>query len=289
MRCWYLLVAESERIMNSLKSTVFVVLAACLAGEASAQSATSFDFFITRSYFQASATTKNVLGSSFAFRIDGVNPSQFNYGSVDVPHGDLDGPSPYRVTLDSNYSYSRYFGGAFDPFQRDEFQAGDYTFNLGNNGVDEETASISYAQQHAFSNVPLLSQYDDLRNLSDGQAISLSIPGFTAGPGTNDNHTFYSLYDDTLGSAVLSGMSTDNGAFNLDILGGTLIGDHDYSLRVVYSNRFMTPNAGFGGAASYLCFDDAVTNSFHVAAVPEPTTMAGFALGAVALLRRRKK
>lgn len=275
--------------MNSLKLSVFAALAACLAAEASAQSASAYDFFITRDFYQTSASTRDVVGSGFAFRIEGVNPSQFNYASVEIPHADPDGGSSYRVVLDSDYSYGQFFGNAADPFQRDEYQPGDYNFYLGNNGVDEESASISYSQQHAFSDVPLLSQFDDIHNLSDGQGISLTIPGFTPGPGTNDNHTFYTLYDDTLGTTILGGISADTSAFNLDILGGTLIGGHDYSLRVVYSSRFRTLNAGFGGATSYLCFDNAVTNSFSVAAVPEPATMAALGLGAVALLRRRRK
>jgi hypothetical protein len=279
--------------MNSLRTTVFTALVGCLVTGASAQS--SFTMTWGQSYVQTGVASSSTHRYYVDFKIDGVNPSQYNYGNIGYQSWQGDGVYPASVDLDSQFHHRSgdfvFLGDLTTNY------IGGFWFNLGNDG-NVEIAAALYDDpdiyfgmgDHLFPNAPLLSQYDDLQNLSAGQAFNVNVPGFTPGSGTNANHTFYSLVDLTAGLTPLSGISADESAFNLNIPAGVLIGGHDYSLKMLYSRGTSADNTDLNGATSYLRYSSLVTTNFSVpAAVPEPATMAGLGLGALALLRRRKK
>jgi hypothetical protein len=272
--------------MKFSRTAIVAAFVACLAASASAQFATSYE--ITRTAFGVQDAANHIYTNDYSvgLAINGVNPSDFNYGAVDAPDPDINNPGDivyHTRVLDADFKFEEHTLGG-------NYLSGNYYFHLGNDGNNEQEAILLDTREFsALPTVSPLSQYDDLQNLFAGQAFSLNVPGFDPNAATNIFHTSYSLVDLDAGTTPLSGLNLGNNAFNLSIPSNTLVGDHWYALHLTYASAIKTENDGFGGATSYLNYNREVTTYFYVQSVPEPATMAALGLGALVVLRRRKK
>ena len=277
-----------KRIRLTLPALLIAILAVSAAPSAQA-GITNFDAFGNQLYNQtSSAQPVTPFGAFFASRImyntagdvtaaNGMSASQF-FTYANQP-GNF---ALAQTTLITPAQLATYLtpGSAFSA----NVTAG----NLAGQSVSRTLAALSP------SAVPFLTgtSYAQLQGLNASQADTITFNGFTPVNGANESDVFLTISRVSDGAVAYTAgflLSTTTSVF---VSAGTLAANTAYNLELDYSSRINTSNAGFNGATFTQGFDQRTEVAFTTAPVPEPSSLALTAIGAVALglaLRRRQR
>ena len=256
---------------------VLTALAATAHGQAN-----NVTLFRTNIHNQTGAIAADYLGTFLAAQINVPNASNYGAATLLAPDG-------------STYNFAQtgvdyYYGAPLFPTVaalEAAYPHGDYVYSLAADNDPADALALTDAQDRFSPDVPLAAEYNALQAATAGQAITVHVAGFTPGIGTNDNLSFYNLFDTTTNAFALIGNTNNANAYSFDIPGGTLQANHGYVLTLYYSSRLDVPNAGLGGATAFLGYDQLTTINFRP--VPEPATFAALGVGALVVLRRRRR
>ncbi|MHB8636053.1 MAG: PEP-CTERM sorting domain-containing protein [Fimbriimonadaceae bacterium] len=278
---------------------LFVVSTATCCNAAMAY-VTSFDAFRTQFYTQTSDSAP-VTPDTYQFytRIFLGNQNDADTGTLTDPNGNNYAMSQVLFSSMSSAYYLAYGDNtATSQAQEDTmYPSGTYTYTLhgGTNGFDGNQASLVVGADDFSTTVPFLTSgtYSALQGMDPSQSISLQWGNFNDSLSMSDRETFLTVLDMTAGGTVAYSNNGLAGQYESDTIGaGTFIAGHQYQYTLFFSSRFNQGSGvgdalnGFYGSNALASFDYATSGTFTPA--PEPVTIAGLAVGALALLRRRR-
>ena len=221
--------------------------------------------------------------STFSATVQTTDPSDFDSFTIS-------GPSPADVpqTLTKTGSSYRLYNsaGTYPEALLENYPLGGYVFSGSGGTLGNASATLHDTAAPLTSFAGFLN-YDEFANLAGGQAMTIQIPSLTGRPGATHNYTVYGLYDAFDSTVLAQGVHEGTDAFSFGVGAGITRGDRAYGVYTQFFSEQVIPNAGFGGATGTIVESNNLSASFYTQPVPEPATLAAFALG-FSLLRRRK-
>lgn len=161
-----------------------------------------------------------------------------------------------------------------------------YEFQVSGGSLGTLSAFLSTPPTNLFpSEVPYFTgtTFDRLQDLNVAMPFQFEFNGYIAPAGTNEASIFFGISRVADGQLVY-GMSGPNTQTSFVIPANTLEPDTSYIVALDYSSRINAPNAGFSGATSVVGFD--LRTDILFMTVPEPSSLALIALGAMGLAAR---
>ena len=265
-----------------------LVLAAGVVGIAQAQ-VTKFNMLRSTYYDQASDSVPTANLRAFEILLLG-SPGDLQKATVTTPSGtnysklgSLDG---------SSFDFSAYPGSEAAAIS--SFPSGNYTVSVTKGNLTGKSDSINFPNYATQTFVPQIlgDGFSRLNSTPGSQSITLDLSApsnfNSAGP---DSGFDFSILDITAGwTTVFSTTAINPSSPSITIPANTLTSNHQYQFDYEVS-LVQTNSLSFGGSP--------VTDSFSGSAwttlgqftspVPEPSSFAAIALGALALLRRRRR
>lgn len=277
--------------INCVKAAMTTALvAAC--GVASAQ-VTSYDAFRSQFMAQTSDSAPTTVDAyQFATRIFLTSPSDADTGTLTDPNG-----NQYSMTPQTgDYLFYADPTSASEGAEESTYPAGTYTYttNGGSNGFDGDSAQLTVMPTDFSTTVPYLTgnAYSQLQGFDPTQSLAVNWGDWADALGSSDRQTFFSITNEATGVTVYSNSGAADAYTGDLITSGELQTDTTYQYTIFFSSRFeenngiTDPTNAFFGAGALSSFDIGTSGTFTTA--PEPVTMAGLALGVIALVRRRK-
>jgi hypothetical protein len=241
------------------------------------------NMFRSNVYFQTSDAGAGYAGSFFTAGITASGPTGATSGVLTVPTS----PSSTQ-TLSSPGGVTFQYQSAFLPSQAAmdaAFPAGTYGFSVA--GMD---AAFGYAGDHYPGSTPALTgtSFTSLQNVNPGTAAAVTFSPFDTGSGATESLLFFTIFDQTASQLVVNAAFLPPSTAGYTIAAGTLTAGHAYTYELIYSNRLQVPATGttFTGQIGY---DDRTLGNFSAAAVPEPSTLALWAAGALLVGARARR
>jgi hypothetical protein len=225
-----------------------------------AQPTTPSSFFVNGGVFSNLAndlTSGSVTNNSSAasFNMSVANPNTLSYGGFESSLAAMNAAFP---------------DGSTDQFSVTSTSQGTLSDSL------PQPASSLFT-----SNIPYLTNFNGLKGMNPNGAFTVHFPSTQPVGVTNDSNIYFSVFG-AIGSGGLP-----NSATSFVIPAHTLLPNTTYTFELDYSNRLDTPATGnFSGGTGIAGYDVRTDGTFTTgpASVPEPASIALFALVAVAML-----
>lgn len=249
-----------------------------------------FDSFHTQDFVQTSNTSSSLLGAFYASRIVDSEAGGITSGLLTIPGGTNYNMTSTPVSSGSEVIFqTNYY--ADEAALLAAFPSGVYNFAINDGGLHSgESATIDVGDKVFADTAPLLTNgsFDALTHADGSQTTNISWnPWAPASSGPNTAITFFSIYDFTSSSYVVSNSGDASSYVGETLLPGELTAGHQYEFDLYYSSRVEIGGAGFENSTSTDGADLHMTGLFT--ATPEPASMAVLGIGIVALLKKRAK
>lgn len=153
-----------------------------------------------------------------------------------------------------------------------EFPPTTYTITV-NRGAGPEIGTLTLVEDRYCAAIPALTgdTYSRLQSYDPSTDFVGTMNGFTLAPGTNSGFMQFVIVP-IGGPAVAWSLSLPPGSTSFTIPQGTLLPGTAYSFSLAYTNSTITPNVGFGFAATSSA-DFSRTTSFEFTTPPENCTI----------------
>lgn len=259
---------------------------AVLIGSSASAKVTFYDILKNAQYTQISAAQpQNAVSWDFIARI-------FTDVDNEVTAGTLSFPGNLRTLTPVGPRLVRYaqFGFPTEPDLENAYPATTYFFNATAGSLAGQSGSAPEFIPVRATEVPYLTgnSFADLGNATAGQSVTVTWNPYTVPAPVTHQLVYFQLFENGVLKRDVAGQ---NGAFtSYTIDGGDLVAGNSYRWSLFFDPRFQGNNGGFGGTASFVeSFDSITSGTFSVRPVPEPASLAALGLGALAVVRRRRR
>ena len=276
---------------------------AALAGGSALASAQvyGYDAFRTQYFTQTSDSAPTTPDSyQFFARIFLTNQADADAGTLTDPNNNSYSMPQYLLDPILN-TYYLFYGDSSATSQAQEdanYPSGTYTYTLngGTNGYDGNQATLNMGPDDFSTTVPYLTggTYSGLQGMDPTKSVSLSWNDYIDPLGNSTHQTFLVVYDLTTGGNLVYNNNGASSSYTGDtIAAGTFQSGNQYEYTLYFSSRFFQgsgitdPTNAFYGT-TWISSSDLGTSGLFTPA-PEPMTVAGLAIGALALARRRRR
>ncbi len=252
---------------------------------------TFYDLFKNAAYGQTSAAQPTTAYSwDFGARIFSNADGDVTAGNVDLPVSvggsiSLSAAGPRSAQL-LDYGYADQ--AAIDAAYPD----GTYDYSVTSGTLAGQSGSLTVPVSVYSDQVPYLtgSSFADLQSATAGNSVNVTWDAYTVSSTPTYQLVYFNVFDFTTSSYVVDASGTNGVYGSQSIDGSVLVAGHHYGWSLYFDPRFEWANSGFNGtAASIVGFDRVTNGDFTVAAVPEPASFAVLGLGALGILKRRRR
>lgn len=277
--------------IRTLAIRSIAVVGASAAAASSFATTNFFDLFEINVTRQLGASSLNQDGAYLGARVYGVNPGDVVSGTLTTPDGtNLALSSQPPSVSGSQIGYGSPYEADIPTLQADHYGTGTYSVSV-DTGADAGVADGVNIGAWIFpDSQPLLTaaSYNALQHASSATSTTVNWQSWSPQSGQPDTQiNFVDLYDVTAGYAdVLFTNGAASGLQSFTIGAGQLVAGHQYELSIDFSNRYNFTTTGDIGAGLF-AGDTRTLVDFN--ATPEPASLAALGLGAIALIRKRRR
>lgn len=211
------------------------------------------------------------------------------FSSITMTYPGID--SPVNLNLDTPTIYRYYSPFVVDfPTLDAAYPPGIYSYEA-TGGFGDDLATVEYSGTYFPDTRPYLdgANYSDLQGMNAANSFFFDFSLFQPNDESSEAFLFFAIVDLTDSSIVFSENFLPSDTDGITVPGGTLLPNHSYRYRLVYSGRFNAP--GTGALFQPLNAFDYYTEGTFSTAVPEASTilLTGIALLTGALAHRTRK
>ncbi|MGI9516610.1 MAG: PEP-CTERM sorting domain-containing protein [Pirellulaceae bacterium] len=165
-----------------------------------------------------------------------------------------------------------------------------YTFQISGGTLGSQSAALMAPNFEIYpSSVPYVTgpTFDELQQLNPFQDQMIIWNAFTPDPNADTAYTFFAILRSSDGAPVFTHPFGDPGQTSVVVPGGTLEPDTNYFFDMAFSNRFVFPDAGFGGAFGEVVFERRTFGNIRT--IPEPSSVLLLAASAGLFIIQRRR